>query len=180
MAKQEFFYLGYVQKMHASDGRLKIKLDVDDPPAYQGLDALFIKIGVSKVPFFIEELSIQSNGLAIVALEDVDDPEQAEVLTGKEIYLPMEALPELKENQFYYHEIKGFKVIDKQNGELGRVEEVLEYPGQDLIQLFYNEKEVLIPINDDTIVQVDRAGERLFVQMPEGLLDVYLNSEENE
>lgn len=180
MAIQDFFYLGYVQKMHAADGRLKIKLDVDDPQSYSGLDALFVKIGISQVPFFIEELTLQANGLAIVALEDVDDPEQAEMLTGKEIYLPGEALPELKDNQFYYHEIKGFNVIDEVHGELGRVEEVLEYPGQDLIKLFYDEKEVLIPINDDTIVKVDRDGEKLFVQMPDGLLDVYLNSEENE
>jgi len=180
MAKQEFFYLGYVQKMHASDGRLKIKLDVDDPQAYSGLDALFIKIGVSQVPFFIEELTLQANGLAIVALEDVDNPEQAEVLTGKEIYLPREALPELKDNQFYYHEIKGFNVIDEVHGELGRVEEVLEYPGQDLIQLFYLGNEILIPVNDDTILRVDRVNQKLFVRMPEGLLDVYLNNEEDE
>jgi len=178
MAKQEFFYLGYVQRLHSSDGRLKIKLDVDDPSAYRRLDAFFIKIGLNYVPFLVEELHFQSKGLVIVTLQDVDEQEQAEVLVGKEIYLPLEALPELGNHQFYYHEIKGFIVVDKNFGPIGKVIDILEYPGQDLIQVFYNNNEVLIPINDDIIHKLDRKRQQLHVEMPDGLLDVYLNNEE--
>lgn len=178
MKNQHYYYLGYVQRLHSSDGRLKIKLDVDDPSAYRHLDALFIKIGLNHVPFLVEKLHLQDKGLAIVTLQDVDEQEQAEVLVGKEIYLPLEALPELGNHQFYYHEVKGFMVVDKYLGPIGEVVDILEYPGQDLIQVYYNNMEVLIPINDDTIHKLDRKSQQLHVEMPDGLLDVYLNNEE--
>lgn len=178
MNKQEYFYLGYVQKLHSADGRLKVKLEVDEPGDYRGLDAVFVKIGVDYVPFLVKELSMMQKGLAVMELDDVDDAEQAEVLVGRQLYLPADALPTLSEQQFYYHEIKGFDVVDKNEGKLGRVEDVLEYPGQDLLQVFYNQNEVLIPISDETIEKVDRDTQTLHIIMPDGLLDVYINKEE--
>ena len=177
MGGREYYYLGYVQKLHSADGSLRLSLEVDDPEEYQGLDALFMKIGANYVPFLVEEFMLQEKGQAIAALQDVDDREQAGVLVGKEIYLPIDALPELDEHRFYYHEIKGFTVKDQKHGVIGKVVEVLEYPGQDLIQVFYNNNEVLIPINDETIIRLDRSAKILHVEMPEGLLDVYLNNE---
>lgn len=112
-----------------------------------------------------------------MALQDVDDTEQAEVLVGRQLYLPADALPELNEHQFYYHEVKGYDVVDKNEGRLGSLEDVLEYPGQDLLQVFYNQTEILIPISDETIEKVDREAKTLHIAMPDGLLDVYLNGE---
>jgi hypothetical protein len=86
------------------------------------------------------------------------------------------ALLKLKDSgkQFYYHEIVGFTVVDTEKGELGAVSEVLEYPTQAILQIMHGKKEILIPILDHVIQNVDRDKKILTITAPEGLIDMYL------
>ena len=111
-----------------------------------------------------------------VGIQDVNTVEAASALTGKSVFLPLEMLPKLTGKQFYYHEVKGFTVVDENKGELGPIKEILEYPTQAIIQVFKDGKEILIPILDQVIVKVDRKGKKLHVKAPEGLIDMYLGS----
>jgi non-canonical purine NTP pyrophosphatase (RdgB/HAM1 family) len=67
-------------------------------------------------------------------------------------------------------------IIDEEKGELGKVQEIIEYPTQSLIQVLINGKEVLIPIHDDIIKNVDREGKKIFIKAPNGLIDMYLEN----
>ncbi|MDQ3394975.1 MAG: ribosome maturation factor RimM [Bacteroidota bacterium] len=169
------YLLGFVIKPHGLKGEVAVQLDVDFPEYYKNLESVFISQNQEKilVPFFVEKISIYQNK-AQLKLEEVDSLEQAEQLVGNELYLPLSFLPALKDNQFYFHEIIEFQVMDEEKGLLGRVKDVYQLPNQDLIGMAYLEKEVLIPINDETIKRVDRQGNILHVLLPEGLLEVYL------
>ena len=169
----DFFYLGKITKLHAYDGRLVLFFDTDEPEKYASLKAVFVKGKEELIPYFFSELRLNNNK-AVVRFQDVDNTEKAGELVGKELYLPLDQLPELTGNSFYYHEVVGFTVKDDKSGVLGKVERVLEYPNQALLQLFHNDKEVLIPINDEIIRGVDRESKILTVHLPEGLLDIYL------
>lgn len=166
--------MGSVTRTHGYDGKLQLFLDVDDPAAYDGLQMVFVNIHQSPVPYFIESSFLKNNKLT-VKFQDVDDEERAQALVGKELYLPLSALPKLSGNKFYFHEVVGFQVWDETFGELGIVAEILDYPGQALMQVFHDGKEVLIPMNDPVIVKVDRAAKKLYINAPEGLIDMYLN-----
>ena len=85
-------------------------------------------------------------------------------------------LPETGGNDFYSHEVVDFIVVDDERGELGKVHEIIEYPTQSLIQIIRDDKEILIPIHDDIIKEVDRAGKKIYVKTPEGLIDMYLGN----
>jgi 16S rRNA processing protein RimM len=111
---------------------------------------------------------------AHVTFQDVDNLDQIEMLTGAALYLPVEALPELGENEFYYHEINGYMVVDHKYGELGTVEKVLDYPMQALLQLRRGEKEILIPVADEIITAVDKKNRSIHIKAPEGLIEMYL------
>ncbi len=67
-----------------------------------------------------------------------------------------------------------FLLLDKIFGEIGKIKQVLEYPNQALFQTFYKEKEVLVPINDLFIKHVDREKKEIHLELPEGLLDIYI------
>ncbi|MCX6266534.1 MAG: ribosome maturation factor RimM, partial [Bacteroidetes bacterium] len=88
--------------------------------------------------------------------------------------LPITELPTLKGNQFYFHEIVGFQVVDQNHGNIGRIEDILELPHQSLFQIRYGEKEILIPIVDDIIQKVDRRKKLLMIEAPSGLIEIYL------
>ncbi len=170
----DYFYLGKVIKPHGYQGRLSVFLDTDDPDEYLNLKVVFLDINGAPVPYFVEEMSLMNNK-AVITFADIKSEEQAEKLIKKDIYLPLDQLPPLTGNQFYYHEITGMKLKDDTFGDIGTVSEVLEYSNQAIIQTFHNEKEVLIPISDEIIRLVDRDNNTLYLNLPEGLLEVYLD-----
>jgi 16S rRNA processing protein RimM len=173
MTKEDCFYLGRVAKTHGIKGEVTIKLDVDDPSEYLGLKYFLLEINKVLTPFFVEKL-VCSGDKFFVSIQDVKTVEAASALTGKEVYLPLEMLPKLSGKQFYYHEVKGFVVVDEEKGELGPITEVIEYPTQAIIQVFKDQKEILIPILDQVIQKVDRKAKKLYVKAPEGLIEMYL------
>ena len=174
MTKDDCFYLGRVAKTHGIKGELTIRLDVDDPSAYRDMKYFLLEINTVLTPFFLEKVVCNGDKLYI-KIQDINTVEAASALTGKEVYLPLELLPKLSGKQFYYHEVKGFVVIDEEKGELGPINDVLEYPTQAILQVFKDKKEILIPILEHVIQKVDRKAKKLYIKAPEGLIDMYLN-----
>lgn len=177
MKIDDCFYLGYISKTIGTKGELAFKLDVDSPSSYHGLEHVLIQVSPKDqqlVPYFISKAEIQNNDLLRCKIEGVDDQVSAKNLVGTSLYLLVEALPPLKENQFYFHEVIGFTVIDQEKGKLGNIDKVLEYSTSNLFSILVGEKEVLIPISDETITKVDKSKKEIYVNCPEGLIDLYL------
>lgn len=180
MTQDNCYLLGYIVRTHGTAGNVVIYMDVDYPDDYEDLETVYIEIKGELVPYFIDDLNLQKQNNAIVTLEDVDTIAKAQALVGSSLYLPLEDLQPLGDDEFYYHEIKGFKVVDSVKGELGVVREVYSLNGQDLIAMDYQGAEVLIPTANDIVVKADKLNKALLVNLPEGLLEVYLdNSSEN-
>lgn len=175
---KDTFYLGYISKAIGTKGELAFKLDVDSPSSYLGIDAVLIQIfpnDETLVPYFIKQTQLQSSNILRCKLEGVENVQDAKALVGKAIFLPFGLLPKLKDDQFYFHEIIGFKVIDEAKGEIGKLEKVIEYPHQNLLSILVNDKEVLIPLNDQSFKGIDKEAKILRVNAPEGLIDLYLS-----
>ena len=174
MTKNDCFFFGKITKTHGLKGELTIKLDVANPADFKDLRYLLIEDRGNLIPYFIEYQKISGDKM-FVQLQDVNKMEQAVVFLGKAVYLPNELLPQLEDDEFYYKEIIGFKLIDAEKGELGAISDVLEYPTQAVIQVMKDGKEILIPIHDDIIQKVDKKAKTLNINAPEGLIDMYLN-----
>jgi len=169
-----YYFLGRILKPFAAKGALMINLEVDDPEEYLELESVFVLMNGQLIPFFIENLELKHNNRAVIQIEDVDSIDQASILVGCELYLPISMLKPLTGNRFYYHEVKGFEVYDNEKGFIGIITEVLEYPHQAVLSINFRNKEILIPITDEIIVNVDRDKKHLYTNTPEGLIDLYL------
>lgn len=174
MKKEDCFFLGRVVKKYSFKGELLIKLDTDEPELYEHLDALFLQVRRSLIPFIVEKSSLHKSNLLRVQLDDVNSEEDADRLLKSEVYLPLSALPKLEGNKFYYHEIIGFKLIDENFGEVGEIIGVNDSTAQHLFVVKHNEKEVLIPMHDEIIKKVDRLKKEIFAKTPNGLIELYL------
>lgn len=95
-------------------------------------------------------------------------------LINKGIFLPIDELPKLDGKRFYYHEVVGFKVKDAIHGEIGKIEYINDQTSQHLFVINYNNKEILIPINDDFILELDRVNKVIKMRLPEGFLKIYI------
>ncbi len=174
MTKDDCFELGKITKTHGVKGEVILWIDVDFPEEYEEMDSVFLDVNGELVPFFMDSFQLRGNK-AIVKFEDIETYEQAEPLVNLQAYLPLDVLPELDGDQFYYHEIVGFQVIDEKLGQLGKVRTVYTMQVQDLLVMDYQGKEVLIPIEDSIVLEADKEAQTIAVNLPDGLLEVYLN-----
>ena len=174
MQKEDCFYLGKIVKKYSFKGELLVKLDTDDPSTYTKMESVFIDKNKSLIPFFIERSSLHKSTLLRVKFEDIDSEEDADKLLKSELYLPLEFLPQLTGNKFYYHEIFGFEAEDLSFGLIGIIKGVNDSTNQAILEIDRNGSEILIPLIDDFIKSVDREQKKIILAVPEGLIDIYL------
>lgn len=174
MTKEECFYLGRIVSKFSFKGEVLIKLDTDEPESYLEMESVFVEYDNNLVPFFIERSNLQKSNLLRVKFEEVDSEEDAEDLLKCDLYLPLNLLPELSEDQFYFHEVIGFTVEDVNYGTVGTLTGINDTTSQALFEIEKDGKEILIPMNDEFLQKVDKKNKKIIVQTPEGLIDLYL------
>tara|TARA_B100001175_G_C19423864_1_gene597531 strand:+ start:130 stop:657 length:528 start_codon:yes stop_codon:yes gene_type:complete len=175
MELKDCFYLGKITKKYSFKGELIISLDTDEPEIYKNLKSVFININGRLIPYFIEKSKSQKKSTLRVKFEDVNSEEEALSIINKEVYLPLENLPELKGKKFYYHEIIGYNVVDTDHGNIGLIIKVEDKTSQSIFVIKNNGKEILIPVNDNIIQMINRKDKTIHITAPYGLIDLYLN-----
>lgn len=175
MTKDTCFYVGKIVKTHGLKGEVTLRIDNEQFDEIEELNYFLLDINDKLIPYFVENITFHSNK-SFVLFQDLKTLEAANQLVGISAYLPLDLLPEKDGNDFYSHEVVDFLVIDEEKGELGKVQEIIEYPTQSLIQVLINGKEVLIPIHDDIIQDVNREEKKIYIKAPNGLIDMYLEN----
>ena len=174
MDKDQCFYLGLVTKTHGSKGDVVAFFDVDDPSRYRALQSVFLDFNGELTPFFVERIQNQSGQHFRIKFEDINDMDATTLLLKKDLYLPLDLLPPKSGKHFYYHEVIGFEVVDEHKGSIGTVDQIIENPVNPLLQISDGSHEIMIPINDEVISEVDRLSGVIRISAPEGLIDLYL------
>ena len=174
MKKEDCFYLGKIVKKYSFKGELLAKLDTDQPDLYDNLEAIFIDLRGNLVPFFIESSQLHKSDLLRLNFEDVNSEADADALIKSELYLPLDLLPKLDGDKFYFHEVIGFNIKDKNFGDVGILRGINDSTAQALFEIDRDGIEILIPMNDEFIDKVDRKNKTIVVNTPEGLIDLYL------
>lgn len=175
MTKEDCFYLGKIVKKYSFKGELLAKLDTDQPDIYENLDAIFIEVNDTLIPFFIEKSQLHKSDLLRIKFEDVTNEADADSLMKCDLYLPLDSLPKLEGTKFYFHEIIGFQLNDENFGAVGKIKGVNDSTAQALFEVDRDGIEILIPLNDDFIKTLDREAKTITVNTPPGLIELYLD-----
>lgn len=178
--KEDCFRLGSIARLHGYKGEVSIFLDVDNPNDYKNLESVFVEFDGKLVPFFFESMFIRNKGFAVAKFETIDTEKQATMLIKCGLYLPLDILPESEGKEFYYFEIENFKVIDVNFGEVGFVQKVIDLSGNPIIQIIHEDKEILLPKQEEFIHEIDWDNDTIHIQAPEGLIEMYLGTDEEE
>jgi 16S rRNA processing protein RimM len=107
----------------------------------------------------------------LVKFAGVENREGLEAYRGHFLGVPPDQLTPLAEGEVYLHELDGFSVRLPDDTPLGLVSAVYELPAGLMIEVQGPKREFLLPYKKEFVQQVDRAGRRLVVTLPEGLLD---------
>jgi 16S rRNA processing protein RimM len=87
----------------------------------------------------------------IVRIDGYDDRDQAAGLIGTDIGIPRDELPETDDDQYYWSDIEGLSVVDREGTELGKVSHLLETGAND-VMVVKGDTERLIPFAMDKVV----------------------------
>lgn len=115
-------------------------------------------------PQIIKVKSGKPHGKTLVAwLDGIDDRNQAELLNGYEIAVEREQLPKLDNNEYYWSDLIGLKVINLQGIEFGTVTALVETGANDVL-VVQGERERLVPwIIEQVIISVSLENKLLTV-----------------
>jgi len=174
MRKEDCFYLGKIAKKFSFKGEVLIYLDTDEPELYENMESVFVEYNKNLVPFFIENSSFHKNDFLRVKFEDVDNEAEADAILNHEVYLPVSMLPKLEGNKFYFHEVIGFEIEDKRLGIFGKIVSINDSSAQPLFEVINGNVEILIPMIDQFLVKIDRENKKVIMDLPEGLVEMYL------
>jgi 16S rRNA processing protein RimM len=172
-AKENLFELGKVIRIKGIKGEIELFLDSDNPGHYHKMESILVELNHDLVPFFIEQIKINGK-IATVKLEGTNTLEDALQLVDAPVFLPLEQLPPITGNRYYFHDIKGCGVIDKSLGYIGEIMAIYDLPKQPLAEVMFNGKEILFPLLDHFIEKLDKPSKTLYVDLPEGLVDIYI------
>ncbi len=169
----QYFKIGKLAASHGLTGDLVLQHSLGKKTSLKGLEAIFIEQGKENfLPYFLEETAIKSDTEVYVKLEGIDTKETARKVTPKEVWL--------QEADFKKFAAKaapiallGYEMIDREIS-LGEIIEVIEQPHQILCTILYKGKEALIPIHENNLIKMDDKKKKVYVEVPEGLLEIYL------
>lgn len=170
---EEVYKIGKIGKPHGVKGEVSFMFD-DDVFDRVDADYLVLMVDGILVPFFFDEYRFKSGETALVKFSGIDTKEQAQELTGCDVYFPKE-LSDRGEDELTYDELCGFNVLDADDGDklIGEISSVDDATANVLFCIKTPEwGEVLIPVSADFIVNVNPDKREIRVTLPEGLLDL--------
>jgi 16S rRNA processing protein RimM len=169
----EYFKVGKIVSIFGLKGELILKHSLGKKTSLKGLEAVFIEERKdSFIPWFIQTTRIKTEDEVYLKLEGLDTKEEAKKLAQKDIWLPEDAFKKFSAKSAPIS-LLGFTIVDRDKP-IGVIEEVIEQPHQVLCRINIQNKEVLIPLHENTIEKIDRKKKQVIVQLPEGLLEIYL------
>ncbi len=167
-----YFKIGRLAATFGLEGELVLEHSLGKKTSLKGLENIFIEeTKDSFLPYFLESTKIKNDKEVYVKLEGISAKETAKPFIKKEVWLHENDFKKFAANAAPIS-LLGFMVINEDE-ELGEVCEVIEQPHQVLCKIMLNGKEALIPIHEDSLEKIDKKNRKLFVNLPDGLLDIY-------
>ncbi len=162
--------VGVVVGTHGLRGDLKIRTLPTGDLALPGARTVYLKDSKGSLVHYDAVRSTPHKKHILLRLSGLDKLSDVEPLLGSSVWMEKEALPQLDADQFYWSDLEGLEVIDRQKGAIGHVVGMFTTPAHDILELDGPYGEVLIPAIEPFLVELDREHKQLHVDLPQGLV----------
>jgi 16S rRNA processing protein RimM len=164
--------IGYISKTHGLKGHVILRLNELVRIDEEAIKSVFLELNGSQVPYFIEECRPNNTGY-ILKLETIDMVDTSKKLIGKKAYALTDFILEEEES---LNEFIGYSIIDSKLGNIGVISDVDEKTDNVIVKVIHaTGVEIILPFNDDFIIEIDDDLKTIEFNAPEGLIEMYLN-----
>jgi 16S rRNA processing protein RimM len=169
---KDFFLVGKTLKSHGTAGQLRIMIEERLTSYVKSGLFVFFDIDGSRVPFKVK--GVEEGQHFVISLEDVDGRQESDKLAGKEFWVPIEQVK--PRHQKSPRNIKAkwedYTILDEKTGSAFPILRTEEFPQQLMAIVDVNGKEILIPLHEQLIVDIDKDQKIIRMEIPEGLLEL--------
>jgi len=163
--------LGKISRINGYDGSVIVRLEkffLDNVPE---MESVFLEINGKPVPFFISLSEYSGGDIFKMKFDGYESFEKVSEFTGCRVFLTTINEEDMQADK--PDSILGFKVISQNKNLIGTVKEIIQNPGNDLLNIISPEKkDILIPFHEDLIKGFDKRKKTIIVELPEGLTDI--------
>lgn len=165
--------IGFIQKPHGVNGELVIRFQEQYYDTLDGANTVFLEIEGLLVPFFIpnDGMRFRTGESAIMKLNWIETETQAQKLAGLSVFVKNEKI-EIDEESFDVRMLEGFILFDQLKNQIGNINAVNDFSGNIILDVNYLGKEIMIPFNEDFLLDLDIQKKLITLDLPDGLLNL--------
>ncbi len=165
-----YIAVGKIAQPYGLQGYVKIFAYSEIPERFFDLKTLYIESDFGMRGLIVEDVQLH-NQVVVLKLQGFDSREMAQTLTKQEVWVPEDQKVALTEGDYFIHDLLGLQVSDVNGLFVGELADVLQGAGNDVYLVRNGEKEILIPAVSAFIHQIDLPGNKMVVQLIEGMVD---------
>ncbi|CAN5122527.1 hypothetical protein BH09BAC2_BH09BAC2_18350 [soil metagenome] len=167
-----YFKIGKLVATFGLKGEVVLQHSLGKKTALKGIEHIFIEqLKDNFLPYFVESSKIKNDTEIYLKLEGYDTKEKARTVTPREVWITEDDFKKFAAANAPIS-LLGFTMINEDE-ELGEILEVIEQPHQVLCKLMLGGVEALIPVHEEFLDKIDRKTKKVYVTLPDGLLEIY-------
>ena len=165
--------IGFFRKTHGVHGDVILEFESQYDYSVEEANRFFVELEGLLVPFFIREdgFRFKNSTSAIVSFDDVETEKYAKRLIGCSVYLFKTEIIDDHESESL-NELINYLIFDQDSIEIGKIIQVDDYAGNIVFTVEYKNDELLIPFNNDLLIEINDNLKTIQIQIREGLIDL--------
>lgn len=160
---------GKIVNTHGLRGEVKVVTWTDYPEDFEDIEYVYVKRKTGDEKLHISSIKYQKNNL-IIKFSEIKDINEAEKYKNQILYVEREMMGELPDGVYYIADLIGSSVIDENGEEIGVIADVFNTGANDIYDVKREgKKNLLIPVIDDVVKEIDIENKVIRIEMMEGL-----------
>ena len=166
--KRKFLEIGKITKLQGLKGDVRVQYYCDEPEMLCEFETLYL--GKDHTPVHPKKARYLKADVAVLKLDGVDTPEDAEKLIGKMLYFDRDDM-ELPENTWFMQDIIGLEVYDADTGKLyGKVDDIYQNGTADVYSIKTpSGGQLMFPSIPEVLLETDIDGGKIIIRPLDGL-----------
>jgi len=172
IAKADCEKVGFFKKTHGVSGELVLEYEPQFEYSIENADRFFVELEGLLVPFFIVEdgFRFKTENSAILTFDGVESEKYAKRMVGSSVFLFKNEII-VMDDELSDSELVDYLLVDEKLGKIGIIDQIDNYSGNIVFTVNFKGKELLVPFNEDFLLEIDKQNKVITLNLPEGLFD---------
>lgn len=168
---EDYLRVGVISNTHGIRGEVKVFPTTDEKERFDDLEYVYLDTGKEKLKLEIQNVKFFKN-MVILKFKGIDNINDIEKYKGKDLLITRDQAVPLEPGQFFLCDVIDSRVVEENGNTVGILKEVLTTAANDVFVVTMDDgKEVLLPVIDECVKDIDLENKLVTVYLMPGLLD---------